>query len=247
MTTQLETIARYTAGTVLGLGALGLAYPTLARPDVADVLALCVKSLAFSVTVAGSVAAVGYSAHRILEWRALRPPDMTAAAVAQFASSVAGGPGAPGVDLRELAAVASEARRADDDEDDELARWDSAVTKFALLGNLRGFGYRDLRGLVDRPGWEILKGLMVCAGVLENGAGTRPTSWAGEWCYTRFRIAVKWGRLELPYPPGEPPAVRWQIAGSGTLNTHAKHTSTQARRGVWEGGTPWAVSPVAQN
>jgi hypothetical protein len=234
MTTQLETIARYTAGTILGLGALALTYPTLARPDVADVLALCAKSLAISATCAGAVAAVGYSAHRILEWRALRPPDMTAAAVAQFAASVAGGPVTAGTqELREFAAVASEARRADDD--DEIARWDSSVTKFALLGNLRGFGYRDLRGLVDRPGWEIFKGLMVDAGILENGAGTRPTSWAGEWCYTRFRIAVKWSRLELPYPEGDPPAVRWQIAGSGTLNTQAKHTSTQARKGVWNG------------
>ena len=84
--------------------------------------------------------------------------------------------------------------------------WRLAVTVFAFHGNMTGFSYNAMReaGVCRRAAWETYGGLMLAAGVLVRQSRIK-TAWAPEWCYNRFRVYVKNGKLTLPYPLDTPP------------------------------------------
>lgn len=216
-TSSLRLVLRYSLAAILGLAGLAILAPILARPDVAELAAECVKAAALVLVLASAILSVGYVHHRLQLWAADCPPA-PAGEVSTFA-----------YDLRHVAHMEKAADRGD-----ELERWKSAIVKFTLLGNMCGFGWHDLQGLVDRPGWDVYKQLLVNAGVLELGAGRRPTDWAAEWSYCRFRVAVKFDRLSLPFPTGSPPAVRWARGYDVKQCTQTKHASKLEGMAVWK-------------
>lgn len=87
-------------------------------------------------------------------------------------------------------------------------QWRMKLTQFAFAGNMLGFGLRQLSGagVVTRPAWTTYIGLMRRAGVLQ--VEERASSvWSCGWNYPAFRMALKHGRLVIPYPARRPPAV----------------------------------------
>jgi hypothetical protein len=235
MTTRLEIVAKYTTLALFGLGGLAAVAPVLARPDVADLLAVCAKTLALTSTCAASAVAAGYAIHRIKLWAAQRPPELRPQVLEALTHAAA--PTLAGA--QELATVAYESEVAEASED-LTDRWKSATMKFLLLGNVRGgFAWGDLKGLVDRdspnkPGWDTLVHLLADHDppVLELGSGSRKTQWAPGYSYSRARAELKWDRLELSYPALPPPVVRWArgwpTVSQNMQSKHGTHASTRA-------------------
>ena len=87
-----------------------------------------------------------------------------------------------------------------------LSQWDLYVISFCFHGNLSGFSYRRMRDVCRRRAWETYTSLLADAGVIRVEARSE-TDWAGGWGYPALRVAVKNGRLSLPYPTGNPPAL----------------------------------------
>ena len=108
----------------------------------------------------------------------------------------------------------------------QLGQWELYTCSWAWHGSIVGFSYRNMAsaGVCRRAAWEIYSGLLRDAGVLQ-AAPRSATSWAGGWSYSRLRAELKHGRLLLPYPGGNPPAIN-----SAKIRTQTAQaaTSTQA-------------------
>jgi len=221
---SLRLVLRYGLAAFYGLGALAVLWSLLARPDVAQLVDQCIEAAAVVLCLAGAALAIGFVNHKLQLWRAQRPPELRPAMIE--ALTHAAGPTL--ATQQEAVNLVFEAERAEVAED-EVERWKSAVVRFCLLGNVRGFAWVDLAGLVDRdsqerPGWDTLVHLLDDAGVLELGAGSRKTQWAPGWCYTRLKVELKFDILSLPYPAGAPaPVVRW-VRGYSMPRMQTKHT-----------------------
>jgi hypothetical protein len=209
---NLRLILRYAVAGFVVVAALAVAYPTLVRPDVSELLATCAKASALVATCCGAALGVAFVSHKVKSWRSQRPPELQPAMIE--ALTQAAGPTL--ATQQEAVTLQFEAEHFRGN-DDGLERWKSAVTRFCLLGNLRGFAWLDLRGLVDRdspgrPGWDTLVHLLAehDPPILELGAGSRKTQWAPGWSYCRLRVELKFDVITLPFPAGAPaPMVRW--------------------------------------
>jgi len=103
--------------------------------------------------------------------------------------------------------------------------WKSAVIKFAFLGNGHGWGWRSMCRFVGRREWRTLLDLMIGAEVLAPGRGNQDSEWINGWSYVKFRPAVKYDRLSLPFPADPAPAVMWVRGYPSRTSTHATHAA----------------------
>ncbi|MBM4423431.1 MAG: hypothetical protein FJ030_08565 [Chloroflexi bacterium] len=116
-----------------------------------------------------------------------------------------------------LVAFAREVTGIADDESHDY-RWGVAVIQFCFIGNAVGFSVRRLQPHIERIGRQVYVDLLTSPGVLvTDKAGTR---WGAGWNYPRLRNEIKHGLIELPYPTGDPPPVRWLQHSSA----HTAHT-----------------------
>ena len=108
-------------------------------------------------------------------------------------------------------------------------QWQLYTCAFAFHANLLGsFSYRTLAGagVCRRAAWERYTGLLKDAGIIQ-AAERSSTTWAGGWCYSKLRAALKHGVIALPYPAGSPPALNSaklaaqmaQRSAAGTVGT----------------------------
>lgn len=109
-----------------------------------------------------------------------------------------------------------------------ISQWDLYVTAFAFHGNQLRFSEREMtarQGVCTSTAYDRYKALLRDAGVIVTQK-RHATQWAPDWNYSSFRMAVKHGRLALPYPAGNPPA----------LNTHGWTPQTPHRTADTAGG-----------
>lgn len=193
-------LLRYAAGVAsLGIGAAWTS-PVWERADVQRLGVIGAQSAIIIGVTAGSVLTIGYCWNRLATWAAKRPPVFAPQPLpAQFAYNT------------EAITLAHEETIADDTPD-RVDGWKAAITKFALLGNLCGFGWRSMCRFTGQDDWQTMLGLMVGADVLTPPRGRRAAQWAGGWCFSKFRLAVKHSRIDLPFPNAESPVVVWEKA-----------------------------------
>jgi hypothetical protein len=196
----VETVSRYAAGVAsLAIGAAWSA-PVWERADVQTLGVIGAQSLTIIGVAAGGVLTIGYTWNRLATWAAIRPPVIVSPALpVQFAND------------HEALTLAHEEAQADDTPN-RVDGWQAAITKFALLGNLGGFGWRAMCRFCGQDDWKVMLGLMVGAEVLMPPRGRRAAQWGGGWCFSKFRLALKHGRLSLPFPDSSSPVVVWEKA-----------------------------------
>lgn len=97
------------------------------------------------------------------------------------------------------------------------------VTRFCFIGNAAGFSVRKLDPYITRSKRQVYVDLLTPSGILISD--NESTRWAEGWGYGRLAMELKHRRLSLPYPTGDPPAVRWVSAG----NAHTAHAAHTAR------------------
>jgi hypothetical protein len=89
--------------------------------------------------------------------------------------------------------------------------WEYGIVTFAFVARWGGFGWRSMCRYMGREDWKRCIRTMVAGGVLSPARGNIAPEWAPGWCYSKFRLSIKHGRLGLPYPvDAPPPAVEWR-------------------------------------
>lgn len=191
----------------------GLAtHPLLALPPVQELAVAGSKALIISGVCAFGALIVARTWHQLCKWERELPPQAALSLPAQFAHDV------------EAVRLAQAEQHSEPD--GHRAEWDSALTRFALLGDMSGFGWRSMCRFTSREDWQTCMDLLYGARVLTPPRGNIPAAWSERWSYRGFRVALKREVLSLPYPATEPPIVQW--SRPVTL-THARsHTRTHA-------------------
>jgi len=179
--------------------------PVLTWPAVRPIVEQAAQYVVSALSVIGVVLAAGYAHHRLLEWERIRPPALPPLEMTLHTTTHAR------AELYEAATLEHEAVRAVAEPLDREAAIRRALVEFAFVSRWGGFGWRAMCRYVGREDWTNALACMIGARVLEGPRGNKAAEWAGGWCYSRFRVEVKYGRLPLPFPADAPiPLVDWR-------------------------------------
>ena len=193
-----------------GLTGLGLAMqPLMADPSFRSITRSGTEALLITGFVSGIAVVAGGAVHQLLTWSRDLPPAAPALPV-QYAK-----------DAEAVRLVYEEQR---DDSSDPADLWRKAVIRFAFFGNCNGWGWRDLCPYMGREDWKVCTRLLIEGGVLSPAKGKRGTDWIVGWNYPRFRMALKYGDLEMPFPTPDPaPRIEWTRTVTQWHAQHAQH------------------------
>jgi hypothetical protein len=174
--------------------------PFLKRDDIAPLIIAGLQVLVLAAICAGCVVIVGYAHHRLQDWRAHRP---------QIALSIL--PKAFAYDQDALDLVHEEIVHQASADDDREQKVVEALIRFAFVSRWEGFGWRAMCRYVGYVDWQRCLHTMLHQGVLIPPRGNRAADWARGWSYSRYRMDMKYGRLDVPYPThADVPVILWR-------------------------------------
>jgi hypothetical protein len=183
--------------------------PVITRPEVITVAAQYAQALVIVGGTAGLVLIAGRAAAQLQRWNRLLPPPVEAPAPAVFAYSPPPAPGYVGTNLDQQRRLSDALRRIDHDEQqatDRDQRVRALIVRFALLASQfpgARFSWRWCCKFMSRHDWTQCLGTVVRMGAVRPARGNEPPAWASGWYYSRFRIAVQYEGIPVPYPESE--------------------------------------------
>jgi hypothetical protein len=211
----VSLIARWSLAMLTAALVVLVSEPIWARPEIAVLVVDGLKVLLITAPVCGAALMVGLVIDHLRTLQLRRPPtaaDLAAGLPIQFATSV------DAVRIAHEEALAPVTSG---------GGWPATVSKFAFIGNVRGFGWRAMCPYIGREDWKAMTALLVNAepeAILSPARGNQAPQWVNGWSYCKLRPALKYRRQLLPYPAGAPPVVTWGRASHKiTHATHAEH------------------------
>ncbi|MCS6909093.1 MAG: hypothetical protein NZM11_00765 [Anaerolineales bacterium] len=174
--------------------------PFLKRDDIAPLIVSGLQVLVLSAICAGCVIIVGYAHHRLQDWRAHRPHIAWQSLPQTYAYDQ------DALDLAHEETV--HPASADDDRQRQIV---DALIRFAFVARYGGFGWRAMCRYVGYADWQRCLGTMLRQAVLTPPRGNQAADWAYGWSYSRYRMSMKYGQLDVPYPThAEIPVILWR-------------------------------------